>query len=359
MRLNGLMAACVLGGWAFLGSISSCGVCEASPSVPEILARMADAQLDAAGPLVLESTTTYHAEFRDSERVPFHKVIREEVRMRDGEREYRGQYYNEREDGALEKQSEDRDFRIDATKSFFHLPFTAEGRMVYVAHSAKFEHYDPAKRSYAVKMTGKLWVDSRPVHEMLADAEEIRVQPEMVQVDGFDCYVIEGPCAGGKYKIWVDPAHGYLWRRGTLTRGIGDLHHGKVLTSDPEEQNDPAFPVPTAPPVATECEISGVKIREIEGRFVVVAAVQRSKSIFASGEVWESNHKFDLDRIEYEPDFEAMGAFCPPIKEGMRVMSWDDPSRPLSYHDRGGVPAMNKRDRGARCTGSAEAAAEE
>jgi len=344
MRPFGLVRVRVWACWALLGSAFLSGFCAAAPSVPEILARVADGQLDAAGPLVFESTTTFHAEYRDSERAPFHKVIREDVRMRDGECEYRGQYYNERENGTLEKQSEDRDFRIDATKSFFHLAFKADGQMARAAHSAKFEHYDPAKKSQAVKMTGKFWVDSQPVHEALADAEEIRVLPEMVQVDGSDCYVIEGRCASGKYKIWVDPAHGYLWRQGTLTRGVGDLHHGKVLTSDPEEQNDPAVSMPTAPPVAVECEISDVKIQEVEGRFVVVSAVQRSEQLYVNGEVWEASHQFVLDRIEYAPDFEAMGAFRPPLEEGQKVVSWDVSSMPLAYHDRGVVPAMTKRD---------------
>jgi len=51
--------------------------------------------------------------------------------------------------------------------------------------------------------------DLEPLDVILKKSSNIELFPDMEKVNGFDYYVIEAVTPHGKYKLWIDPEHGY------------------------------------------------------------------------------------------------------------------------------------------------------
>lgn len=56
---------------------------------------------------------------------------------------------------------------------------------------------------------GFLPTDNQRIDLVLRKVDTISVRDEMDQVGKSKCYVIEAKTRGGKYKVWIDPEHGY------------------------------------------------------------------------------------------------------------------------------------------------------
>ena len=65
-----------------------------------------------------------------------------------------------------------------------------------------------------------------------ADAK-VKLLDKRSKVNGVDCYVIEAEVPkGGKYKVWIDPVHGFNLARLRSRRNTGDLYYGRPLKKD-------------------------------------------------------------------------------------------------------------------------------
>ena len=305
---------------------------------------MGKAQWDKWGAFEVASTTDYKIEYEHSPRETFHKILKETFRVRSGEQEYVGEFFTVAPDGASQRQNEDRDYRFDATKSFFHVPITAEGKVAYVAYSGTLEEKSPSNRPEALKVANTLIGDERPVYELLLEASNLKVRPENEVVDGHECIVLEGSGPNGKHTVWVDPANGFLWRRATVHKAPGDLYNGQPLVANQEGEDDPKLPFPTISPTSVISEIDNVKIGSIDGHFVILSSSRKYTESYDNGMIVKSARTFSLDGVQYNPDFDAKEAFRPPVENGRPVVNWDIPSLPLVYKDRGVRPAVTEQE---------------
>ena len=119
----------------------------------------------------------------------------------------------------------------------------------------------------------------------LSESETLRLRPEMEQVDGFECYVLEGDTRDYHYTVWIDPDHGYLHRK-----IIGEGHKTEKL-------------------VKRLLEVTGVKIESFDGIPMVTEATRHVFSEYIDGNTIDLTAREKISNIVWNPDFEKEGAF--------------------------------------------------
>lgn len=119
----------------------------------------------------------------------------------------------------------------------------------------------------------------------LLESKTLRLRPEMEQVDGFECYVLEGDTRKYHYTVWIDPNNGYLHRK-----IIGEGHKTEKL-------------------VKRLLEVTGVKIESFDGIPMVTEATRHVFSEYIDGNTIDLTAREKISNIVWNPDFEKEGAF--------------------------------------------------
>lgn len=70
---------------------------------------------------------------------------------------------------------------------------------------------------------GYFGVSEEPAGIVLSEARSISVRDETEKINGVDCFVIDADTKCGKYKVWIDPEHGYNIAKIELQKRKGDL----------------------------------------------------------------------------------------------------------------------------------------
>ena len=153
---------------------------------------------------------------------------------------------------------------------------------------------------------GYLPSDTDRIDTILRKANTISVRDGMENIGGSDCYVIEADTKHGRYKVWIDPSHGYHITKATAKRGAGNV---------------------VAP--------RNYKLSGSETRFFLLENVRFKKVDdvwvpmeldVAYGSTYYDNY-FDNSKIHHKvidvilnPDHDALGSFIPDdIPDGARV----------------------------------------
>jgi hypothetical protein len=147
---------------------------------------------------------------------------------------------------------------------------------------------------------GTTWRGKHFAEEMLESETFLRT--EMEQVDGFDCYVVEGDTWKGHKTVWIDPKHGYL-------------HRKMICEGDPNNPDN-----------LRGIEIIDTKIEYLEGIPVVTEAERHFFPKFidenrpGATKATLTQHE-KMSNVVWNPDFEAMGAFkMDKVPNGTRVI---------------------------------------
>ena len=119
----------------------------------------------------------------------------------------------------------------------------------------------------------------------LLESKTLHLRPEMEQVDGFECYVLEGDTRDYHYTVWIDSNNGYLHRK-----IIGKGHKTEKL-------------------VKRLLEVTGVKIESFDGIPMVTEATRHVFSEYIDGNTIDLTAREKISNIVWNPDFEKEGAF--------------------------------------------------
>jgi len=152
----------------------------------------------------------------------------------------------------------------------------------------------------------------------------------MEQVDGFDCYVVEGDTWEGHKTVWIDPKNGYL-------------HRKMICEGDPNNPDN-----------LQGIEIIDTKIEYLEGIPVVTEAERHFFRNFTDGnkqgatKATLTKHE-KMSNVVWNPDFEAMGAFkMDKVPNGTQVVYWanDLHKTGVKFHWQDGriVPNVDEED---------------
>lgn len=113
-------------------------------------------------------------------------------------------------------------------------------------------------------------------------------------IRGIDCYVIEA----GRYKLWIDPEHGY-----NIAQARFERNNKKFLLHD-------------------------VRFREINDVWIIEEAIITKIESFKNGDYIKTISRCTLTDITLNPDHNSLGSFLPDnIRNGATVLIYVGPRR--------------------------------
>jgi hypothetical protein len=149
--------------------------------------------------------------------------------------------------------------------------------------------------------------DADHIDTILRKANTISVRDETENIGDSNCYVIEAKTKHGRYKVWIDPSHGYHIVKATAKRGAGNVvaPRNYKLTG----------------PETRFFLLENVRFTKVDDVWVPVEAD------LAYGSTYYGDNRFDNTKIHHKvtdiilnPDHDALGSFIPDdIPDGARV----------------------------------------
>ncbi|MBA7678783.1 hypothetical protein ES703_87061 [subsurface metagenome] len=137
------------------------------------------------------------------------------------------------------------------------------------------------------------------------ESETLRLRPEMEQVDGFACYVLEGDTPYDHHIVWIDPQNGYL--------------HRKIIREGFHKNSN--LPPEASKIVKSGSEVTDVKIEFFEGIPAVTEAKRHFFDERTDGSTLDAIFHEKMSNVVWNPDFESMGAFkMDKVPDGTRVI---------------------------------------
>ena len=155
-------------------------------------------------------------------------------------------------------------------------------------------------------LSGILPGHSDHVAKVLRERGSVEMRDDLEEVAGHPCRVIEGTVGKSHYQLWVDPNSGFSIRK-AVAKVQGDR--------DPASQT---------------YELDGVTIEKTGDVYIVTAGTLKSFS--ESGRMiqcWEAKRP----SIQFNPDFDEMGAFKMDLPNGTKVDSRDFPAARFEWRD--------------------------
>jgi hypothetical protein len=201
--------------------------------------------------------------------------------------------------------------------------------VLFTADGTKEIGYTQAQMQASESLDGNLARDQVSFVELFPQARELKLHPLTEDIRGSQCYLLEALTDHGAYKVWLDPAYGYLPRKAIVRKRGSDVFDHKPLTETYLSEVD--------------FVLDAVEIQRVDGRFVPVACELEETWRRRDGRVQTTRTTHKRTHIDFEPDFEAMGAFKPDIPNGTRVNYQDFMQTGLAYEWMNGkiVPAVD------------------
>jgi len=130
------------------------------------------------------------------------------------------------------------------------------------------------------------WIGSE-----LRQTEAVVVQEKMEELAGSKCYVINANTKNSKYKLWIDPNHGYNIARAEIFRGGEGLKWGK-----PEE-------------VSLFTYLKDVRFERFDNVWVLVEADCGYDRKLTNDGFEKEDHHIKITKFVLRPDHERLGSF--------------------------------------------------
>jgi hypothetical protein len=189
----------------------------------------------------------------------------------------------------------------------------ADRDIVYIV---KGEDYKPEKDGLGkAEYVNQLWgvlqdtyarIPYRRVDVELKNADTISVRPQTEQINGSQCYVINAATQDSKFKIWIDPQHGYNLAQAIVSRGGEGSSFGK-----PEE-------------ISVSAYIRNVKFKKFADTWVPIEGDYGfNRKVIQYGFEKQDSH-IKITDFQLNPDHDTLGSFEPDfIRNGASVQIID------------------------------------
>ena len=162
-----------------------------------------------------------------------------------------------------------------------------------------------------------------PASTVLREARRISVRDKTEPISGVECYVIEADTKCGKYKVWIDPEHGYniAKARVQLRKGENHLFYGRPFDIAGEKMS---------------FDLENVRFKKIDNVWIPIEADIRYHRVFKAnkGHFEDSKTHAKITDIILNPDHEALGSFLPDdISDGAEVHIIQAPHITYTWQD--------------------------
>jgi hypothetical protein len=164
--------------------------------------------------------------------------------------------------------------------------------------------------------------DLSPFSVVLQQAKQVQVSQLEDKADGAIRYVIEARTASGAYKVVLDPQHGYGISEASLVKTGDDMLFGEALSSPPAELPPSRGPRPL-PPRARKTRFAFTlrtsRFERIGDVWIPTAGDWETTTQYEDGRVITEKTHHERSSVDLSPDFAAMGAFRPKVRNGARA----------------------------------------
>ena len=136
-------------------------------------------------------------------------------------------------------------------------------------------------------LAGYFYRQPERIDVVLSKAKVISVRDTMDKIGGSDCYVIEATIKDSKYKLWIDPNHGYNIARLEANRGPVDLPGFKSYSL---------------------C-IENMRFNEVDGVWLPVEMDAGSRFVRRNGNLDKGDYHIKVTEVLINPDHDILGSF--------------------------------------------------
>ena len=163
---------------------------------------------------------------------------------------------------------------------------------------------------------GYCFGDGIRVDSILRKADTISVRDKTEHISGSECYVIDAETKRGKYKLWIDPKHGYNLAKAEVRRREGDLSQGR--------------PIPKG---TLSFFLENVRFEKVDGVWVPMEWDIKVTAKWPDKYLISKTHD-KRTAITLNPDHDALGSFVPDdIKNGAKVYIQQVPGVHYTWQD--------------------------
>jgi hypothetical protein len=168
--------------------------------------------------------------------------------------------------------------------------------------------------TYGGPLVGRVFgSDHHSVYDLLTGAFNVIMHDTVTKVLGHDAYLLDADTRYGRVKAWISPDAGCNCLKWEIVKVQNQFYRDGTTTSDPLTDWVAAY----------EAE----QVEQIDGRYVTTQA--KFVLTVTDGDTQLSNvtYHYKLANIDFDPDYEAMGAFGIPLPEGTVATHKDVPGQ--------------------------------
>jgi len=149
------------------------------------------------------------------------------------------------------------------------------------------------------------------VYELLKAAPDLKLHNNVTKIIGHDTYLIKADTKYGIVKAWISPDLDYNCLRWEIIKAQNQFYRDGTTTNDRFTKRTDVF--------------TAEKVEQIDGQYFVTQA--KFNQIVKNGNIVLGNHTYyyNLKNIDFNPDYEALGAFEIQLPEGTVIRDDDNP----------------------------------
>jgi hypothetical protein len=174
--------------------------------------------------------------------------------------------------------------------------------------------------------------------DILQKARQVEIGQETI--DGCECARLKAEVPGyGRYQAWLDSAMDYLPRKVTVEKSGGDL-----LASLPLSQWTHLAPPGSRGTVALTAVsymMDQTRFERVGDRWFPLSCRVTRVQNFADGNAETTVMQSRRTRLELNPDYAALRAFQPELRQGAHLSNLVDPQLAYQWKDGQSVPLVN------------------
>ncbi len=159
---------------------------------------------------------------------------------------------------------------------------------------------------------GKIYgANHKGVADLLSESNDIRLRYKQEDINGINCYVLEGTTKYGKVVVWSAPDKGYSALKWKIEKTGDDIINDKPMSKTEMILWISQF----------ECK----EIQEINGYFIPKTATYDFTSTLKDSSISSSHNTYTISDVHLNPDFNTIGAFKIDLPEGTRITVPESP----------------------------------
>jgi len=164
-------------------------------------------------------------------------------------------------------------------------------------------------------LAGYIGSDER-LDAILRKADRIEVQKKPQKVGDSDCFVIEADTKCGRYKVWLDPEHGFHPAKLLHEAGEGDYSDRHLMAKGDSAKE----------------YLKNVRFEKVGDVWVPMEADSGSDLRGAQGDFAKDNYHYKRTKIVLNPDHDKLGSFDDPLENPSNDPELTNGTRVLMNH---------------------------